>query len=240
MVRAFKRTLSVSLGAAKKPKTMTIATSSAPTVQDKLLKLTREVGKLKQVTEKKEFCENTTLTPTTTVQVLDTGARLYKISQGDGPNARTGQHIVITRVRAEFLCGATAGGEVGLALVQVKNCRGASAATAEIWSAGPSGTTLTSFMMNKRNLEGLENFNVLFHQTKRFTPYISFDGTSQVYSDVQRFSIDVKKRIIVRYDANAGVITDLAGNNLQFMYASQVSTGGQTGPFNICLEYEDV
>lgn len=208
-----------------------ITAPKAALAQAQLAKLKKDVRRLKGAIETKTYSKATSITPTTTPQVLASGAQVWEIVQGVTATNRIGDKIVVTRIRYELFLTATVGQEVSLALVQDKQCGGAVVAPTQVFgdSNGVLGAN-AAFHLGLRNDEYLDRYKVLSVRHQVFDLGTGFN---------KRVVMEWKGRMEIRHGATGGAITDLTGSNFQLIYASQGSTVTCSGPCNMHIEYED-
>lgn len=228
MPRSAKRKLSFSAA-------MPASKARKDIVQDvQIKKLKKAVNRLKGAVDVKQYNGATTITPTTTVQSLATGAQLYGIIQGIDAENRIGNKITLTRVRFDGTLAATVAQTVYLALVMDKQCGGADITPQQVFGATSAENQMPQMV---RNPEFLERYTILASKKLVFNP--QEQSAVPLYSDLKSWSMDIKRRIVVRYDATAGAITDLAGVNIRLLYMSFGSTATSTGQVWGTFTYED-
>jgi len=189
---------------------------------------TRVRGLLKSV-EQKAFGEETSLTPTTTPQALATGANFWDVVQGDTDSTRDGKKILVNRFLAFGHLVASVAQTVRLYLILDKQSNGAEMVPSSIFKTVPGGDTNISFHAGIRVGQENQRYVILAAKTLTFTA-----GELN-----KTFRLESKRKIDVRYDANAGAVTDLTSNNVQLCYSSLGSTATCTGPIVTQFWYTD-
>jgi len=197
-----------------------------------LLRLKRDVKRLKGAVETKFSNASTTITPTTTPQALATGIQPWKIVQGVTDLTRLGDKVVLTKIRMELFLTASVGQVVHLALVQNKQCGGVVTVVGEVYGDTTGVlSTQEAFHLGMRNDDYLTKYSILSSKHVVFDLGTGFN---------KRIMIEWKGRMEVKYDATAGAITDLTSNNFSLCYGSLGSTTTVTGPVTGSVEYEDM
>jgi len=213
--------------------------SGPPSDHDRLLKMARDINKLKKSHEVRTLSGSTTITPTITPQALATGPLVWSIRQGVTGDDRSGDKAMVTQMKWHMTltqtttAGSRKGSTVWLYVVQDKNCDGAALIPLNVWH-GTSGLAT-----NVRNPEYLARYTILAKKKLTFNPAGEIIPGSSA-TDTKSVEIGFRKRILASFDANTGVTGDLTLNNVQLVYYTDQATTEVTGPCVGTISFEDV
>jgi len=166
-----------------------------------------------------KFWDTALVTPTTAPGVwqnIGDAAMLSGIVQGTGPSERVGRKIKVIGiiVRLAYTCNLV--GPVTFDLVRDKQCNGATATAAQIytdpahWGTLPNPFEETRFQFLKRK----ENLNLAYG-----APAVTSTG----------ISFQQKCNMVVEYNATTGAVSDLTSDNLLlFCVVGDASIGVMT------------
>jgi len=209
---------------------------AAPSDHDRLLKMARDISKLKKSHEVRVQSGSTTLTPTITPQALATGPLVWSIRQGVTGDDRSGDKAMVTQMKWHMTLTmlATAASPVGatvwLYVVQDKTCDGTALIPLNVWH-GTSGIAT-----NVRNPEYLSRYVILAKRKITFSP----GDVGVNFADTKSVEIGFRKRILASFDGNTGVSGDLTLNNVQLVYYTDQATTQVSGPCVGTISFEDV
>ncbi len=174
-------------------------------------------------------------------QNVDATVGLFDIQQGSGESQRIGSQIKITNVNWRWnltnhiIPTSAVSEDVRLMIILDKQCNGASAATALIWSDDD--------YQGYNNIDNKRRFRTLYDSGTISLKKTggAGDGTTNIFtSDVKNGAVYLKNLdIMIDFDASAAAITDLTSNNLIFAVASH--TGGHAALDSLVrFRYTDV
>jgi len=154
---------------------------------------------------------------------IDSGAILCGITQGTGPSERVGRKIKVVGfvIRLGFQVSP---GAWCFDLVRDKQCNGAAATAAQIYTAPtfygslPNPFEETRFQFLKR----MENFNPAQPMTVQPAVAMIFPVTECCVSFMKKVAMTVE------YNASTGAITDLTSDNVQLYCNSSNAVAGAT------------
>jgi len=206
-----------------------------PSIAKKLTNLQKAVRVLNQGVEHKITAGDTTITPTTTPQTLQTGIMPWSIVQGDAEDSRSGAEVTIQEYTFEGYLVASVAQNVRLVIVLDKACGTGAAGAGEsmdpsmIWAV--TGVAANQcYHNNELNLDYKKRFTVLSSKTLRFT-------ANQLN---QPFKLVMRRQVRIRYRANVGAVADLSEANISLVYGSIGSTATCTGPITCKIKYIDL
>ncbi len=142
--------------------------------------------------------------------------QMTNIAQGLTDITRLGSKITVVGIQFRYLCKDTVQQLTRIMLVQDKHTDGAIYIAADVLADVTQVDAITSL----RNRNEMSRFRILYDVAHA----ISLTGKDSYY--VSKF---IKLNIPLRYDGNAGDITDLTGNSLSLMHWSEVANGSITG-----------
>lgn len=170
-------------------------------------KLAKRVRKLEVSKERKTIDSQVTNQASNTVPVF---IQLTNIVQGNTDITRIGNKIMITGVQLKYTVTDTVTNPVRIMLVLDKQTNGALLAANDILEDSTTGDAIIS----PRNRDESLRFRVLYDKVH----LISVNGQASAF--VSKF---IKLNVPVKFDGNAGDITDLTSNSLVIMHVATVA-----------------
>ncbi len=159
--------------------------------------------------------------------------QLTNVAQGDTDQTRDGAQIKLMSFSFKAnvsvdASGSASGTLVSVFLIEDKQTNSAIYTTANLLVDATAGDSLVSPL----NLDNKFRFRVI----KRWKSYVNLTGKSSFQIDYyKRFGNNMK----IRYDGNAGDITDLASKSLSLLFISSEATNTPQVTFHARLRYVD-
>ncbi len=176
----------------------------------KALALARHVKGLVNVEFKENVVTNTATAVTTSAFINS----LDVMAQGDTDATRSGNLIRVKSIQWEGFAtihASAANTSLRIMVILDKQSNGANHALADILNDATAGDAIVS----SRNIDGMHRFIVLYD--RKFI-------LSQTGQGIVKWKFYKKVSLPIRYDGNAGNITDLASNNITLVMVSNEAT----------------
>ncbi len=176
-----------------------------------------------------EFKQITVQRTVGTVGSSSTHTELTNLSRGDDDTQRDGNQVRLKSIHIKgFLKQADNDARTIIRLVVVldKQTNQAQATFSDIYADNTVGDAVIS----PRNIDNMRRFNILWDKI------ITLDTDS---SGLKAFNFYKKLNIPLRYDGNAGDITDLTSNSIQFIQVSDEGTNLPLITFSARLRFVD-
>lgn len=165
----------------------------------------------------------------TAISNTPTIVQLTNLSQGDGQSNRDGNQVKITRINWRYTYSVNASAVFSFLRVILVLDRQTNQA---IYTAGNllQDVTINDAIVSAKNLDNKFRFKVLYDKVHSMSPTHRTCGNAKYNKNVE---------IKIRYDANAGDITDLTSNSLSILLVSNEVTNTPSITSFMRLRYVD-
>lgn len=189
-----------------------------------------------RILENKRIDSGTSINPGLAGTVTDLA--LWGITQGNALNQRIGNNIRLKELQMRLTVNGDTGStdtdrtRIRVLIVQDKQCNGALPAVTDVLL---QANVLSLYNYNNVVGCGGHRFVILKDKTWDFSPNSYYDGATvlnpgQAYTTSWNFT----KLPVIQYDANAGAITDLCGQNVFMISVADDSANGLDYKFQWC------
>ncbi len=163
--------------------------------------------------------------------ITDTASNtnLTLLVQGDTTNTRDGSQVKFTSIRFSYFLKVNASSLnnlVRVMLVHDKQTNGAQASATDVLQDATPIDAITSAY----NIDNVSRFHILYDKVHA----LSNGGTSAIHRTIHK-----KLNLKVRYDGNAGDVTDLSQDSIFLILVADQVTNDPTISFQIRLRYLD-